>query len=62
MEWHTQTMKIQADAKSSTARHPKPKARNSWLKIVGSMKDCDLHREAMRQGAEWRERMNSEEK
>ena len=37
-----------------------PKPKGSWKKIVGSMKDCDLFPEAMRLGAEWRERMNRE--
>lgn len=49
-----------------TAAAPKlrytPKPKGSWKKLIGSMKDCDLHREAMRLGAEWREQMNREGK
>ena len=37
-----------------------PKPKGSWKKIVGSMKGCDLFEDAMRAGAEWRERMNRE--
>lgn len=37
-----------------------PKPKGSWLKIVGSMKNCDLSQEAFRLGAEWREQMNRE--
>jgi len=37
-----------------------PKPKGSWRKIVGSMKDCELSREAFRLGAEWREQMNRE--
>ena len=40
----------------------KPKPKGSWMKLYGSMKDCDLFPEAMRLGAEWRERMNREGK
>lgn len=37
-----------------------PKPKGSWMKIVGSMKNCDLSHEAFRLGAEWREQMNRE--
>ena len=44
---------------SASSGRPRPKAKD-WTKIVGAMKDCDLHQEAMRLGAEWRARMNAE--
>ena len=37
-----------------------PKPKGSWMKLYGSMKDCDLYPDALRLGAEWRERMNRE--
>ena len=37
-----------------------PKPKGSWKRLVGSMEHCDLFPEAMRLGAEWRERMNRE--
>lgn len=52
-----------AEASSSSSARKlryEPKPKGSWKKIVGSMKDCDLFPEAMRLGAEWRERMNRE--
>jgi hypothetical protein len=33
-----------------------------WLEIFGLAKDDDLLRQAVRLGAEWRERMNAEER
>ena len=39
---------------------PRPQAKSTWRKIVGSVKDSESHREAMRLGAEWRARMNAE--
>jgi hypothetical protein len=39
-----------------------PRPRGSWKQVVGSMKDCELSRDAFRLGAEWRERMNREGK
>ena len=38
----------------------KPKPKGSWKKLFGHMKDCDLYPDALRLGAEWRERMNRE--
>ena len=37
-----------------------PKPKDSWKKLIGRMKDCDLRDEAFRLGAEWRARMNRE--
>lgn len=59
-------MKPEADpaaAKSAPAKlRYTPKPKGSWKKLIGRMKDCDLHREALRLGAEWRARMNAEGK
>ncbi len=37
----------------------KPMAKDSWRQAVGAMKDSDLFEEALRFGAEWRARANS---
>lgn len=38
----------------------KPVAKQTWREAVGAMKDCDLLDEAVRLGAQWREKANSE--
>ncbi|MFZ4765713.1 MAG: hypothetical protein ACOYMN_12230 [Roseimicrobium sp.] len=58
----TTTEAKQADAGKPEPLRYKPKPKGSWKKVYGSMKDCDLFPEAMRLGAEWRERMNREGK
>ncbi len=35
-----------------------PKTSDSWREAVGAMKDCDLFDEALRLGADWRQRAN----
>lgn len=37
-----------------------PAAKGSWREMIGFAKDDDLFREAMRLGAEWREKANRE--
>lgn len=48
------------ESQPTTAEILRPKAKDTWRKIVGSVKDSELHREAMRLGAEWRAQMNAE--
>lgn len=36
------------------------KPKGAWRELIGWAKDDDLHREAARLGAEWRQRMNEE--
>ena len=36
----------------------RPTAKDSWREAVGALKDCDLLGEALRLGAEWRDRAN----
>jgi len=38
----------------------KPAAKASWRDVIGFAKDDDLFREAMRLGAQWREKANKE--
>ena len=38
----------------------KPVAKATWREGVGAMKDCDLLDEAVRLGAQWREKANTE--
>lgn len=38
----------------------KPAAKATWREAVGAMKDCDLLDEAVRLGAQWREKANDE--
>jgi hypothetical protein len=49
-----------AEAKAQPKLRYVPKPKGSWKKLVGSMKDCDLSKEAFRLGAEWRAKMNRE--
>ena len=37
-----------------------PAAKGSWREMIGFAKDDDLFREAMKLGAEWREKANQE--
>ncbi len=34
--------------------------RNAWQRSFGRMKDCDVHAEAVKAGAEWRHEMNQQ--
>lgn len=38
----------------------KPEAKQTWREALGAMKDCDLLDEAVRLGAQWRAKANSE--
>ena len=38
----------------------KPVAKTTWRDAVGAMKDCDLLDEAVRLGAQWRDKANTE--
>lgn len=61
---HSVAVSTKPRTSSTASTQPKlrytPKPKGSWKKLFGSMKDCDLFPEAMRLGAEWRERMNRE--
>ena len=57
MEREIAELKQRMDQLEATTQ---PGAKTTWREAVGAMKGCDLLDEAVRLGAQWREKANTE--